>query len=101
MSDISTFTRWKDWMLLALIGVVFSLLGTIATDNRRRINEIEVEIAQYQAIRQQGFERLRALETTSHFSRADAKEIEDRLQRQIDALERRCDELRRITRSSR
>lgn len=96
MSDISTFARWKDWLLLALIALVFTLLGSIAGDNRSRIMDIEVELSRNREMRQQLFERLRALEVTPHFDNTDARAIEERLQRQIDSLERRLDDLRRI-----
>jgi hypothetical protein len=99
MSDISNFARWKDWLLLTLCGLVFGLISVVASENRDRIVGIEVELARTREIRQQGFERLRALEssigTGPAFTRQDAREMEARLERQIDNLERRLEEIRR------
>lgn len=41
MADLSTYTRAKDWIIVALVGLVFTLLGIVATDNRRRIEVLE------------------------------------------------------------
>lgn len=95
MSDISTFARWKDWLLLALIALVFTLLGLLANENRERIVALEAEIVSGREVRQQGFERIRALEAQRPpFDRNDAREIEERLQRQIDTLGRQVEDLR-------
>lgn len=105
MSDISTFSRWKDWLLLSCVGLVFALLGYIATDNRQRIDDIELELREGRTIRQQGFERLKAIESLvgpdPGFTRQDARELESRLQREIDRLETRVEELRRWKKESR
>lgn len=93
MSDISTFSRWKDWLLVALCGLVFTLLGAVAAENRQRIDRLEAEQIIAREVRQQGFERLRAVEqsiSSGPISRDEARDIEQRLQRQIDSLERRC-----------
>lgn len=93
MSDISTFSRWKDWLLVALCGLVLTLLGAVAAENRQRIDRLEAEQIIAREVRQQGFERLRAVEQSisgGPISRDEARDIEQRLQRQIDSLERRC-----------
>jgi predicted P-loop ATPase/GTPase len=42
MSDLSTFTRAKDWIIVTLAGLIFTLLAMWASDNRRRIDAIEI-----------------------------------------------------------
>lgn len=41
MADLTTYPKFKDWLLVALIGIVFALLGMVAADNRRRIENLE------------------------------------------------------------
>lgn len=62
MSDITTFSRWKDWLLLALFGLVMTLVAAVAAENRQRLDRLEVEMVESRKVRQQGFERLRAVE---------------------------------------
>jgi hypothetical protein len=45
VSDLSTFSKAKDWAIIALVGVIFSLLSLLANDNRRRIGELEIRVA--------------------------------------------------------
>lgn len=44
MSDISTFDKFKNWLLVGAVGLVITLLSIIATDNRQRIDAMETRI---------------------------------------------------------
>lgn len=102
MSDIATFSRWKDWLLITLFGLVLTLVGLVAAENRQRLDRLEIETVEARRIRQNGLERLRAVEQSigdGVLSRDDARDMENRLQRQIDSLNDRIGELRRRDRS--
>lgn len=34
MADLTTFTRAKDWAIVLLVGLVLSLLGVVAAENK-------------------------------------------------------------------
>lgn len=41
MSDLSTYTRFKDWLLLGAFAAVLSLGGLVFTSDRGRIDRLE------------------------------------------------------------
>lgn len=44
MSDLSTYARFKDWLLLAAFAAVLSLAGIVFTSDRGRIEKLEILI---------------------------------------------------------
>lgn len=44
MSDLSTYSRFKDWLLLAAVAAVLSLAGLVFASDRGRIQRVEILI---------------------------------------------------------
>jgi membrane protein required for beta-lactamase induction len=78
MADLSTYARAKDWIIVALVGVVFSLLGVVASENRRMI------LANSQSIENHAGRLVRLEETVNN----QREELSRRLVRIEDKLDR-------------
>lgn len=93
MADLGNFTRAKDWAIVVLVGLVFSLLGAVAHENRQRILDNEARVVALEAESREAerrasanTERLARVEESLGSMRGDIvrrlDRIEDRLGRQ-------------------
>lgn len=81
MSDLSTFTKAKDWIIVTLVGLIFALLGMVAAENRRRIEAIEQRQDNHVTMINMHSERIGRLEETHREIGRRLERIEDKLDR--------------------
>lgn len=83
MSDLSTFTRSKDWIIVALVGVVFTLLGLVAAENRQRIRDLEVAgVARHEVLERHG-QQLARLDAIQEQQRGEILRRLDRIEEKL------------------
>lgn len=63
MADLRTFADFKNWLLVAAVGVIISLLSLIATDNRRRIEVVETKVEERGPVLESLASRITAVES--------------------------------------
>lgn len=88
MADLTTYTRAKDWLIVALIGIVFTLLGVVATDNRRRIEIVEDHQEASQHVSENHSARLARMEEIINIQREEIGRRLGRIEDKVDRLSR-------------
>lgn len=86
MSDLGTYSRFKDWLVVLLVGLVISLIGIVAADNRRRIETVETVVQERTALLESYGARLTALEVASSSQREEIARRLSRIEDKIDRL---------------
>ena len=88
MSDLSTYSRFKDYLLLAAVAAVLSLAGLVFTSDRGRIARLEAVIEEKgQRIEAQGG-RIATLEAARVNEREETLRRLSRIEDKIDNLVR-------------
>jgi hypothetical protein len=83
VSDLSTYTRFKDWMLVGAIGIIVALFGVVASDNRRRIELLEMKCERIDI----HAGRISSLETAQLSQREETFRRLDRIEGKLDRLQ--------------
>lgn len=87
MPDIKTFSGFKDWLLLAIIGALISVGGMLMNNNRNRLEILEIRIEE---------KGDRIVAHAARLATIEAIQISQRDEtfRRLDRIERKLDEIR-------
>lgn len=86
MADLSSFTRAKDWAIIALFGGVISLGSMIVADNRSRIDKVEARVSERGPILEDHAARLVRLEESMAATRSEINRRLERIEKKLDDL---------------
>lgn len=86
MSDLRTFSDFKNWLLVGAAGVIFVLLGLIANDNRRRIEVAEARIEERGPKIESLISRVAAIESRQDVQQGEVFRRLERIEAKLDKL---------------
>ncbi len=86
MGEIGTFTKFKDWLLLMILGLLFSVLGLLHGGAVHRIDIIETKQDASWARIEAHAARLSTIEAVQGSQRDETFRRLDRIERKLDDL---------------
>jgi hypothetical protein len=86
MAEISTFTKFKDWLTLAAIAATLSLLGVLRMGDVHRIDLLEVTVQDKSERLNNQAARIAAIEAIQNSQRDETFRRLDRIERKLDEL---------------
>lgn len=86
MAEIGTFSKFKDWLLLALVGGVLSLVGVLHTTATHRIDLLEAKAEVWGDRVDSHAGRLATIEAQLASQRDETFRRLDRIERKLDDL---------------
>lgn len=86
MPEITTFTKFKDWLLLALFAGTLSLLGALHASAAHRIEILEARMDERGERLESHAARLATIEAIQVSQRDETFRRLDRIERKIDVI---------------
>jgi phage shock protein A len=84
MADVTTYEGFRNWLVMGLVALCFTLLGTIAADNRGRVNSLEEHVSTLREQNNTANVRLARFEIELSQYRADVARRLERIEQKID-----------------
>ena len=86
MADLSTYEKYKDWLIVLLVSLLMGAFGTMAAGNRGRIEALEQEVRARGPVLENHSNRLSALETMVRSQNEEVFRRLDRIENKVDRL---------------
>lgn len=86
MSDLSTYARFKDWLLLGAVAALLSLGGLVFTSDRGRIARLEAVVEEKGDRINVQAGRIAALEAAARAERDETLRRLSRIEEKVDRL---------------